>query len=236
MPAKDYFSFAVVNFLSDCTELTLCFRMSSACHRVLLSPKKIVSIFLVAHGVKGIDCKFLTGYFKSAKGWGWGLLDSAVFITERVILFCNHTWYKAFFPSLWPSVIVRPVTTAPSDWQENVLGVVLSRDDAFRKWCSIKEGVVLRVLLEYIHFEFWGSLSQLYLHAFRLLESWGWSHCGMGKMIRDGLFKQWYHYFPWRYHCLIISKQSNITYCIWLLSIVHEIVLDLKELNRDAFC
>lgn len=70
MPAKDYFSFAVVNFLSDCTELTLCFRMSSACHRVLLSPKKIVSIFLVAHGVKGIDCKFLTGYFKSANGWG----------------------------------------------------------------------------------------------------------------------------------------------------------------------
>lgn len=35
-------------------------------------------------------------------------------------------------------MIVRPVTTAPSDWQENVLGVVLSGDDAFLRWCSVR--------------------------------------------------------------------------------------------------
>lgn len=191
----------------------------------------------MAHRVKCIDFKFLTGYFKSAKGWGWGLLDSAVFITERVILFCNHAWYKAFFPSLTMAFNDCQTCHHCTKW----LTGKRVRCCPQRRWCISqvvlsKGGVVLRVLLEYIRFEFWGSLSQLYLHAFRLLESWGWSHCGMGKMIRDGLFKQWYHYFPWRYHCLIISKQSNITYCIWLLSIINEIVLDLKELNRDAFC
>lgn len=28
----------------------------------------------------------------------------------------------------------------------------------------------------------------------------------------------------------------KLTYYIWLLPIINEIVLDFKELNRDAFC